>query len=278
MSYIDLVNRFWLLDSQEPFSPVETRLYFFLLNMANRSGWGNPFPVSNPALAMSLGCSANTMDKARRQLLARGLLNIEAGGCNGRRTTRYTIPEPPPRKRTNRSEKLSVNRSTKHSEIHSKIHSNFEAFEEKVAEKVSPKVSNFTPLAHIDIDSSYKTKDIKTSLSQRECVREGFFDECCDYFLAPERREFQESQQRLFGITDLAGAFRKFHDILVSEDLTGQIRSHQDFARLFKYKYCIPLQRKNETATGNNGPADKAARDASFRAHILDKLTHGGSG
>lgn len=275
MSYVDLVNRFWRMDSQEPFTSVETRLYFFLLNTANRSGWGKPFPLSNAALAMSLGCSPNTMDKARSRLCARGLLIIEPGGFRGCRTSRYTIVEPGSRKSAN----PSGTRSENHSKIHSEKYSNFETFDETCSEIHSKTHSNFEPFTHIDIDSSYrlKTKDLSLSLKKSERATD-FFDECCAYFLAPERGMFQEAQQRLYGITDLAGAFGKFRDTLVAEDLLGEIRSHQDFARLFKFKYCIPLYRSNETSTGNNSAVGKEARDASFRAHIVDKLTRGGSG
>ena len=39
MKYIDLINGFWLVDEQKEFTPNETRLYFFLLHLANRFFW-----------------------------------------------------------------------------------------------------------------------------------------------------------------------------------------------------------------------------------------------
>ena len=39
MKYIDLINGFWLIDEQKESTPNETRLYFFLLHLANRFFW-----------------------------------------------------------------------------------------------------------------------------------------------------------------------------------------------------------------------------------------------
>ena len=39
MNLFDLINNFWRVDEQQNFSGNETRLYFFLLHLANRSFW-----------------------------------------------------------------------------------------------------------------------------------------------------------------------------------------------------------------------------------------------
>lgn len=39
MNLFDLQKNFWRLDEQKSFSGNETRLYFFLLYLANRSYW-----------------------------------------------------------------------------------------------------------------------------------------------------------------------------------------------------------------------------------------------
>ena len=39
MNYIELINGFWLMDEQRSFTANETRLYFYLLYLANRRFW-----------------------------------------------------------------------------------------------------------------------------------------------------------------------------------------------------------------------------------------------
>ena len=72
MSYIDLINRFWRLNSELPFSAFDTRFYFYLLSIAN-------FMVPTRQLEFALGRSRKDIIAARQRLAARGLISFEKG-------------------------------------------------------------------------------------------------------------------------------------------------------------------------------------------------------
>lgn len=90
------------------------------------------------------------------------------------------------------------------------------------------------------------SKSLSSFESERvESEREDFFQSCCDSFLSDAEREYQEHMAMKYGITDLAGAFQAFRGKLVEFGLLGEVRTKQDFKRLFVYKYCMPLNQQN---------------------------------
>lgn len=92
--YIDLINRFWRMDEQHGFSSEETRLYFYLLKVANAStpAWPDSFERADNKVAADNGIkSVNTMKKYRERLVTLGLIDFQAGGKGQGNRVRYQI-------------------------------------------------------------------------------------------------------------------------------------------------------------------------------------------
>ena len=79
MSYIDLINRFWDIDLEAQFSPIETKLYFAILHIANRLGWKTTLAVPNGRLLAMLGCTKATLIRARQRIIDKGLIEYKKG-------------------------------------------------------------------------------------------------------------------------------------------------------------------------------------------------------
>lgn len=86
MNYIELINNFWTLADQNPFTAAATQIYFFLLNKSNRSHWRNPLKESDRFIAASLQMSVNTVRRAKNELQYRGLITFKAGNPKGGRS------------------------------------------------------------------------------------------------------------------------------------------------------------------------------------------------
>jgi len=82
VNYIKLVNSFWHCDLEYNFPCNATRLYFGLLNMANRLGWKNPFGATNQQLAALVQCDEKTLIKCRKVLVKSGLISVKRGCKN----------------------------------------------------------------------------------------------------------------------------------------------------------------------------------------------------
>lgn len=78
MNYIGLLNFFWSLDAERPFTPIDTRLYFYLLHTSNKLAWKNPFGHSDRHLAIQVDASPTTIRKAKKRLMAAGLIMVTA--------------------------------------------------------------------------------------------------------------------------------------------------------------------------------------------------------
>jgi hypothetical protein len=97
MSYIDLINDFWLIDEQKEFTPNETRLYFFLLHLANRFFWkAERFEYGDEKMRAAVGISPDALRTARNHLKEANLIDFVAGGKGHRVRTRYQILTPNP--------------------------------------------------------------------------------------------------------------------------------------------------------------------------------------
>lgn len=91
MNYLDLINNFWIIDEFCQFSCCETRLYFYLLKIANRLGWENNWTHSDNKTCANVGVSKNAMKNARNRLIQANLISIKAGGNGAKDKTRYQI-------------------------------------------------------------------------------------------------------------------------------------------------------------------------------------------
>lgn len=95
MQYIDLINNFWRIDEQKGFNGNETRLYFFLLHLANRSFWNIEWLEYGDEKAKAmLGISPVVLRTAREKLKEALLIDFVAGGRGYRVKTRYKILTP----------------------------------------------------------------------------------------------------------------------------------------------------------------------------------------
>jgi hypothetical protein len=95
MNYIDLIRNFWLIDEQRSFNGNETRLYFFLLNLANRLYWQAKWlEYGDDRMKANVGISASVLRTARNNLKEAMLIDFVVGGSKFRVKTRYQILTP----------------------------------------------------------------------------------------------------------------------------------------------------------------------------------------
>lgn len=90
MTYIDLINEFWKLNKEHPFTATETQLYFKLLDTSNSLGWKNPFSQSNLFICAECNMSEPTLIRVRNSLKQHGLIDFVSGKVK-RQLTTYTI-------------------------------------------------------------------------------------------------------------------------------------------------------------------------------------------
>lgn len=93
MNLYELLSNFWRVDEQENFSGNETRLYFFLVHLANRSYWPEWMEYSNKKLAVNTNISVEVLKSSRERLKNAGLINFVSGGGH-RVKTKYQILVP----------------------------------------------------------------------------------------------------------------------------------------------------------------------------------------
>ena len=74
MSYIDLINNFWLLDISQCFTPTETKYYFYFLHLGETFNWNCKITRTNVALVSEICCSMNKFLKARERFSKLGLI------------------------------------------------------------------------------------------------------------------------------------------------------------------------------------------------------------
>lgn len=93
MTYLELINRFWKIEQQVQFTGYETKMYFALLEIANRLYWKHKdLSVPNSILMNTVGCSKPTFLEARRRLVEYNLITYKAG-INKRIAPIYRIVE-----------------------------------------------------------------------------------------------------------------------------------------------------------------------------------------
>jgi hypothetical protein len=81
MDYIKEMNAFYDLDMANQLTPNAISLYFALLNIANKLYWKVDFTVSNLTLQSRSGIAdRKTLDRARNQLIQKGLIDYKPSG------------------------------------------------------------------------------------------------------------------------------------------------------------------------------------------------------
>ena len=93
MNLFDLLSNFWRVDEQKNFSGNETRLYFFLVHLANRSFWVEWLEYADKKLIVNVGFSLQVLKSARERLKEAELLDFVVGG-GYRVKTKYRILAP----------------------------------------------------------------------------------------------------------------------------------------------------------------------------------------
>ena len=93
MNLYELHNYFWRLDESKSFTGNETRLYFFLLFIANRSFWAEWIDYPDKKMAVNINVSLQVLKSARTRLKESMLIDFVAGG-GFRVKTKYQILEP----------------------------------------------------------------------------------------------------------------------------------------------------------------------------------------
>ena len=93
MNLFKLLADFWRIDEQKNFSGNETRLYFFLIYLANRSFWPEWIEYSNDKMAVNANISLQVLKSGRERLKEAGLLDYVSGGGH-RVKTKYRILTP----------------------------------------------------------------------------------------------------------------------------------------------------------------------------------------
>lgn len=93
MNLFKLLANFWRVDEQKNFSGNETRLYFFLIYLANRSFWSEWIEYPNDRMTANANISLQVLKSGRERLKEAGLLDYVSGGGH-RVKTKYRILTP----------------------------------------------------------------------------------------------------------------------------------------------------------------------------------------
>ncbi len=84
MNYLKLIKSFWAYHRQELFTGNEAILYLRIVDLFSSDGEGDVWPetlrISDPALCSETGISPGTMDKFRKALVGRGLIEFQGTG------------------------------------------------------------------------------------------------------------------------------------------------------------------------------------------------------
>lgn len=93
MKYLDYINHFWRINEMQQLPVSAICLYFYLLNVANKVGWGGAFTLTDAKIMADLAIQRTALASARKALEKAGLINIQNRG-NGRGKTLYDITPP----------------------------------------------------------------------------------------------------------------------------------------------------------------------------------------
>lgn len=91
MNYLDLIRKFWQLDATWQFGCCESRLYFYLVEQANRLGWPDNFTHSDARTSINVGVSPKSLRAAKNRLMQAGLISFSGGGKGRADKCKYTF-------------------------------------------------------------------------------------------------------------------------------------------------------------------------------------------
>jgi hypothetical protein len=95
MNYLKLISIFWQMDEQRSFTANETRLYFYLLKLANSFYWRTEWiEYGDEKMKAHVGISSAVLRTARNNLKEVHLIDFGVGGAGQRVKTRYQILTP----------------------------------------------------------------------------------------------------------------------------------------------------------------------------------------
>ena len=81
---IDCFNQFWREFRKKEFSPNETLLYFYLLDVWNNTGRKEQFECKTNVIEITLGMNKMTITRCREKLKSRGLISFVNGSTRGK--------------------------------------------------------------------------------------------------------------------------------------------------------------------------------------------------
>lgn len=84
MTLIDYFNQFWSKYQDKPFTPNETLLFFFLLEVWNNTGRKDVFEVKSSFIESAIGMNKMTLTRCRESLKRRGLIKAVNGSTKGK--------------------------------------------------------------------------------------------------------------------------------------------------------------------------------------------------
>lgn len=90
-SYITRVNFFWKMDERYQFTPQQTRVYFYLLKVANNLDWIPRFEHADQRAAAACGLSLPCFKASRKKLAETGLIRYIPGGHGYGQKTTYVM-------------------------------------------------------------------------------------------------------------------------------------------------------------------------------------------
>jgi hypothetical protein len=90
MNLYELSSNFWRIDEQKSLSGNETRLYFFLIHLANRSFWSEWIEFADKKMVANVGIFLQVLKSSREKLKEAELIDFIVGG-GFRVKTKYQI-------------------------------------------------------------------------------------------------------------------------------------------------------------------------------------------
>ena len=84
MTLIDYHNQFWREYRIKPFTPNETLLFFFLLDIWNNTGRKDTFEVKTALVESIISMNKMTLTRCRESLKKRGLIKVANGSTKGK--------------------------------------------------------------------------------------------------------------------------------------------------------------------------------------------------
>lgn len=94
MNMFNLVSGFWKAAEEEPFTPSEAALFFYLLHRANTLKWQMPIRCPTTTICVFLSTTKQNVMKAREGLRQRGFIEYQSGSGT-KDIPMYTLFETP---------------------------------------------------------------------------------------------------------------------------------------------------------------------------------------